>query len=115
MANKFSTVALFLAALMVSTSCSNNSDQEGFPKTPSEGESYTRNDGSTGVWNAMMGYWVISSMINGNRVNNHYYPASNKFTNASGKSISRPAYYATPKTSRSSGFGSTGSRKSSGS
>ncbi len=105
---------IFLATLFA-ISCSSQKDEEGFPKDPTEGQTYTRNDGSRGVWNAMLGYWMISSMVNGRSVTNHYYPATNKFTNSTGSTIERPKHYSKP-TSRSksrSGFGSSSRTRSS--
>ena len=101
-----------LAALAL-ISCDNNQDQEGFPLNPEEGQTYTRSDNSTGTWNAIMGYWMISSMVNGNRTMHHYYPSNNKFTDASGKSVTRPTHYKTRSTSKSSGFGSSSRSRSS--
>lgn len=105
---------IFLAALFA-VSCSSQKDKEGFPKNPEDGQAYTRNDGSRGVWNAMLGYWMISSMINGRSVSNHYYPATNRFTNSAGTNITRPTYYAKPvsKASSKSGFGRSSRSRSS--
>ena len=102
-----------MLAAMALVSCGNNSDSEGFPAEPVDGQTYTRSDGSSGVWNAMMGYWMISSVMNGNRAVHNYYPSSNTFTNASGQKVARPANYAPIKsTSRSSGFGKSGRSRS---
>ena len=82
------------------------------------------------MWNAALGCWMISSMINGRSVQHHYYPSTGSYTNSSGQSVSRPAHApavapktttmspsrtnATPARSntttpaKSAGFGSTG-------
>ena len=107
------SIGIMLAAMAL-MSCSNDKDKEGFPVDPIEGQTYTRSDGSSGIWNSMMGYWMISSMMNGNRAVHHYYPSNNTFTNASGAKVARPAGYAPVKsTSKSSGFGKTGRSRSS--
>ena len=99
---------IFLATLFA-ISCSSQKDEEGFPKDPTEGQTYTRNDGSRGVWNAMLGYWMISSMVNGRSVTNHYYPSTNRFTNSTGTTIERPKHYSKSK----SGFGRSSRTRSS--
>ena len=114
MKKKFGAIALFIGAILLAKSCSSSTDQEGWPSNPEEGQKYSRTDGSSGVWNAMMGYWMISSMINGRQVQNHYYPSTNTFTNTTGQKITKPSYYTAPKsTSRSSGFGRSGTKSSS--
>lgn len=106
------SIGIMLAALAL-ISCGNNTDQEGFPSEPTDGQTYERTDGSRGVWNAMMGYWMISSIMNGNRAMHHYYPSNNSFTDASGKTVARPTHF-TPKkaSSRNSGFGKSGRSRS---
>jgi hypothetical protein len=105
-------------------------DRRAYPANPQNGQVYVDRNGNNSVWNAALGYWMISSMMNGHQVNHYYYPASGQYRNANGAVIARPSHiptYRTATSSRSSmskstspssspaksgGFGSTGKASS---
>ena len=99
-------ISALLAATLSITGC--KSKEESFPENPKDGQTYTTPNGSTGIWNAAMGYWMIRSMINNQSVTNRYYPSTNTYTDNNGKNIVKPNYFHTAKpkaNSRSGGFG----------
>ena len=107
MKKKNTILASLLAISMIFTGCSS---KEGFPENPEDGQSFTTSNGSTGTWNAIMGYWMISSMINGQRVQNRYYPSTGTYTNNAGTPIKDPKYFSKSNTNSSTkkgGFGSS--------
>lgn len=88
-------------------------DEEGFPVNPTDGQSYRHNNGTNSVWNAAMGYWMISSMVRGQAVNHRFYPSSGKYTDGSGTLSSRESSGVPRKSTSRSGFGSSRARSGS--
>jgi len=71
---------LFLGLVGLSLLTAGCSDRSQFPSSPRNGERYQDRDGNVCVWNAAMNYWVITSMMNGQRVNNYYYPSTRTYS-----------------------------------
>ena len=92
---------LFLSIVGLSLVLSGCSRRQQYPINPQNGENYVDDQGNNCVYNAALRYWVISSMMNGRRVNSYYYPSTGSYRNTSGGIISRPSSY-----SHSSGFSS---------
>lgn len=103
-------VSVLLAATISFSGC--KSKEESFPENPKDGQTYTTPNGSTGIWNAAMGYWMIRSMVNNQSVTNRFYPSTNSYTDNSGKQIAKPNYFKTSKSSSSSRSGGFGVRRS---
>ena len=96
-------------------SCSEESSEPEYPESPKDGQVYTRN-GTSSVWNAALGYWAISSMMNGRSQQHRYYPNTQSYTNSAGAKVATPAFVTNSKGKSVSkrGFGSS-SRGRSGS
>lgn len=109
---------------------------EQYPQNPVEGQRYVDSHGNSSMWNAALGCWMISSMMNGRSVQHHYYPSTGSYTDSRGMAVSRPNHIpaassnvstpssrsntsgvgsrsSNPTPAKSAGFGSTG--RSSGS
>lgn len=130
MRKRTNPIFLGLIALALLGSCNRN--KEGYPSQPVNGQVYHDRNGNTNIWNAALGYWMISSMINGQQVQHYYYPSTGVYRDASNRVVTKPAHipsYRTANVSRSSmttksgtgtssgskgGFGSTGSKGSMG-
>jgi len=124
-----------LVALMLLGACTDNREKElVYPASPTNGQVYVDPYGNQSVYNAALQYWMISSMINNQRVYHYYYPSSGLYRDQSMRVIPRSSFVnhartASPSrsffgrsnssskssgTAKSGGFGSTG-RSSSGS
>ena len=92
--------AISLAAMQ----CSKEVDD--FPNDPQNNQTYTCPDGSTGIYNGLMNYWIISSIINGRSTTNRFYPSTGSYTDNNGKKIAKPNYFTSTK--KVGGFGRSG-------
>lgn len=80
-------------ASMSSCSCNDNRRTgEAYPVNPSSGQVYRDSRGNESVWNTALQCWMISSMMNGSRVEHHYYPSSGVYKDRDGREVARPAY-----------------------
>lgn len=121
---------IVLALLSSSYSCSKRADDGGYPLNPTNGQVYRDSNGNTSTWNALLGYWMISSMMNGRQTTHYYYPGRNEYRDERNAVVSRPTYIpayrtasptrssmfgksSTSTTGKSGGFGSTGRSSSS--
>lgn len=86
-----SLVCLSLA--MSSCSCNRRGQfaGENYPANPTQGQRYVDSNGNSSIWNAALGCWMISSMINGRSVQHNYYPSGGYYTDHSGQRVNRPA------------------------
>ena len=87
----------------------------GYPENPVNGQRYYDNNGNTSVWNAALGYWMITSMNNGRYVHHYYYPKTGMYQDEQRRNITRPVYvpaYRTAPATRSSFFGRSSSTTS---
>lgn len=118
-----------LALLSSSCSCSKRAE-DGYPSNPTNGQVYRDSNGNQSTWNALMGYWMISSMMNGRQTQHYYYPSSGQYRDDRNQPVPRPAYIpayrtaspsrsffggsskSTSTTGKSGGFGSTGKSSS---
>jgi hypothetical protein len=97
-----------IGLVLISSGCSN---RQSYPVNPKNGDNYVDDQGNNCTYNAALNYWIISSIMNGRRVNSYYYPSTGSYRNVSGSEISRPASYSHSSESggyHSGGFGSTG-------
>ena len=98
----------------LTTSCS----RSGYPENPKNGERYYDSRGNLNVWNAALGYWMITSMNNGRYTHHYYYPSSGIYRDENRREVTRPGYvpiYRSSPATRSSFFGRSSSiGKSSG-
>jgi len=75
------TNSLFLGLItlaLLSSSCSKKAE-DGYPSNPTNGQVYRDSNGNNSTWNALMGYWMISSMMNGRQTQHYYYPSSGEY------------------------------------
>lgn len=88
---KSSSLFLGLITLaLLNGSCTR--DDGGYPTSPTNGQVYRDSNGNQSTWNALMGYWVISSMMNGNQTRHYYYPSSGQYRDERNQPVARPAY-----------------------
>lgn len=94
-----------LATLMFFSSCSNSTgnrqestktitkDSVMLPRTATDGQVYRDNNGNNWMFNAMMGYWIMSSFDRNSGRENHYYyyPSTGKYQDGSGSVVVPPA------------------------
>jgi hypothetical protein len=102
----FLTILAF--GLLALSSCEKKTE---YPETPVDGQTYVDNHGNSSVWNAALNYWMINSMLNGQRTTVYYYPTSGVYKNTTGTVITRPTSIPPARSHssmRSRGFGSTG-------
>lgn len=103
-------IGTIVSLSLLASSCSyfSKDDSPEYPEAPADGQVYKHN-GTSSIWNAALGYWAISSIMNGRSVNHRYYPNTQTYTNATGSKINTPVYAKNSKgrgvTKR--GFGST--------
>lgn len=101
-------MGLIILALLSSSCRSKRVDDGGYPMNPTNGQVYRDSNGNTSTWNAMMGYWMITSMMNGRQSTHYYYPGRNEYRDERNSVVARPAYipaYRTSSPTRSSMFG----------
>lgn len=107
-------VALAMVSLGGLSSCSND---RGYPENPTNNQRYVDSYGNVSIWNAALGYWMITSMNNGRYTHHYYYPSTGIYQDENKRSVSRPGYvpiYRTAIPSRSSFRGTSSGSKSSG-
>ncbi len=86
-------VSMICLSLAVSScSCDKRGNYAQYPSNPTNGQTYIDNSGNNSVWNAALGYWMITSMVNGRSVQHHYYPSTGNYTDNNGRTVSRPAH-----------------------
>jgi len=105
-------VAIALVSLGGLESCSRD---RGYPSNPVNNQRYVDSHGNMSVWNAALGYWMISSMNNGRYVHHYYYPSTGVYQDENRRSVSRPGYvpvYRAAPATRSSIFGGSSSKSS---
>lgn len=86
-----------LATLVLFSSCSNSTkqgeqevktitkDSVMLPKNATDGQVYRDNNGNNWMFNAMMGYWMMSSINNSGRENHYYYyPSTGRYQDQTG-------------------------------
>lgn len=104
MKKKINPLFMSLVALAMLQSCGCSDDRaeanknqqaavpNGYPENPANGAVYIDNSGNRNMWDAVLGAWVISSMMNGRSVNHYYYPSSGTYRDYSGRTVSRPSH-----------------------
>lgn len=104
MKKKFYLGSVTLATLLFFSSCSNctgdnqqtktvKKDSVMLPKTATDGQVYRDNNGNQWMFNAMMGYWMMSSLNRDSGRENHYYyyPSTGTYQDNTGRIITPPA------------------------
>ena len=107
-------VALALVSLGGLSGCSND---RVYPMNPTPNQRYVDSYGNVSVWNAALGYWMITSMNNGRYTHHYYYPSSGVYQDEKRQPVARPGYvpiYRTAAPTRSFFGGSSSGTKSSG-
>lgn len=88
-------IPMICIGLSAMSSCSCNDNRrtgEAYPTNPTSGQIYRDSRGNESVWNTALNCWMISSMMNGRRVEHHYYPATGVYKNPAGAVVARPSY-----------------------
>jgi hypothetical protein len=106
---KSNPIFLAILALSLLSSCEKKNE---YPESPTDGQTYIDNRGNTSTWNSAMGYWMIYSMMNGQRTTVCYYPSSGEYRSPSGAVVSRPS--SIPRTSKFTRSGANGAKSSTG-
>lgn len=101
-------ISTIVSLSLLTSACSSKDDAIPYPTEPKDGQVY-RHNGTSSIWNAALGYWAISSIMNGNSTQHRYYPNTQTYTNASGSRIATPSYAMNSKGKpvSKSGFGSS--------
>lgn len=81
-----------LSLAVSSCSCDRRGNHAQYPSNPTNGQTYIDNSGNSSVWNAALGYWMITSMVNGRSVQHHYYPSTGRYTDEYDRTVTRPAH-----------------------
>lgn len=86
-------VSLMLLGACTTRDAAYQEDQQfAYPANPANGTVYTDPYGNQSVWNSAMNYWIISSMLNGHRVNHYYYPSTGVYRDNTMRIITRSDY-----------------------
>lgn len=81
MKTNYLVTAAFVAALTLSSCKKENK----VPVNPKDGQEYKDDNNNRWIWNSLMGAWLIRSAMGG--AAHYYYPATNRWTDASGTVI----------------------------